>query len=193
MDIWSLAGFQGLKGMHSASPHYQGKTQPNQNGDEAEKKQEMAETAMGWMGGGGGGGYHVPILSLANIGWNQIPEVGICNNHANCQARLRSLDISDSFIILSQAFVLHIVTEFHTICITHSGTCNFVVYITVIHGYLWLCAIHSLSAFDCLVSWEADCEPAPAFLIQRQLMHLQFWTWWFGSTGQGEKKISATD
>lgn len=104
-----------------------------------------------------------------------------------------SLDISDSFIIVFQAFVLHIITEFHTICITHSGTCNFVVYITVIHGYLWQCAIHSLSAFDCMVSWEADCEPAPAFLIQRQLMHLQFWTWWFGSTGQGGKKISATD
>lgn len=57
MDIWSLAGFQGLKGMHSASPHYQGKTQPNQNGDEAEKKQEMAETDMR------GGGIMFPFLA----------------------------------------------------------------------------------------------------------------------------------
>lgn len=54
MDVWSLAAFQVHKGMHSASPHYQGKTQPNQNGDKTETKQEMTETAFK--------GEHVPIL-----------------------------------------------------------------------------------------------------------------------------------
>ncbi len=87
MDIWSLAGFQGLKGMHSASPLYQGKT------TKSKWRRSRKETRNGWNchGGGWGGGSHVPILSLANIGWNQIPEVGICNNHANCQARQRKL------------------------------------------------------------------------------------------------------
>lgn len=168
MDVWSLAGFQVHKGMHSASPHYQGKTQPNQNGDKTRKRNKK------WLKLSSRGD-HIPILVFS---------------HTKAEIRFQKLSYaivmliarqcSDSFIIVFHAFVLHIITEFHTICITHSVTCNLVVYITVIHRYLWQCAIHSLSAFDCMVSWEADCEPAPAFLIQRQLMHLQFWTWWFG-------------
>lgn len=70
LDEWMFGPsqvFRAHRGMHSASPHYQGKTQPNQNGDKTEKKQEMAATAFK-------GGARSRSFSLPNNRWNQIPE-----------------------------------------------------------------------------------------------------------------------
>lgn len=70
LDEWMFGTLQVVRvhqGMHSASPHYQGKTQPNQNGDKTEKKQEMAATAFK-------GGERSRSFSLTNKQWNQIQE-----------------------------------------------------------------------------------------------------------------------
>jgi len=67
LDEWMFSPLQVFRehqGMHSASPHYQGKTQPNQNGDKNRK-----ETRNGCKGGA-----RSRSFSLKNKQWNQIPE-----------------------------------------------------------------------------------------------------------------------
>lgn len=70
--------FRVHQGMHSASPHYQRKTQPNQNGDKTEKKQEMAATAFK--------GEHNPVVLALKTNGEIRLQNGIYNSHANCQA-----------------------------------------------------------------------------------------------------------
>lgn len=79
LDEWMFGPSQVSKGSRECIRHHK-ITKEKHNQIKMETKQKRNKKWLKLPSRG----EHVPIL--AHKGWNQIPEVGICNSHANCQA-----------------------------------------------------------------------------------------------------------